>query len=217
MKRTYVLVAMLILLLAGSFLFAQAKPEAEVKVLAAVTGGKDDAENKLFEEAMEKATGLSITWEKVPSGYDQVLMQKLGAGEAYDLVYINQFQMYSLAKQGALMDLTDRIASSSVYAQNVDSAELEKIRFEGKFYAGFNKLEVFPLVNVNKAITDKVGIDLNSLKTLDDYYQMLKKVKTYMEQKEGRKPYYPFYAYMPDIWDLQPWFSAAGVRRGVFF
>ena len=217
MKRTYVLVAMLILLLAGSFLFAQAKPEAEVKVLAAVTGGKDDAENKLFEEAMEKATGLSITWEKVPSGYDQVLMQKLGAGEAYDLVYINQFQMYSLAKQGALMDLTDRIASSSVYAQNVDSAELEKILFEGKFYAGFNKLEVFPLVNVNKAITDKVGIDLNSLKTLDDYYQMLKKVKTHMEQKEGRKPYYPFYAYMPDIWDLQPWFSSAGVRRGVFF
>ncbi|HRV24517.1 MAG TPA: extracellular solute-binding protein, partial [Sphaerochaeta sp.] len=38
-----------------------------------------------------------------------------------------------------------------------------------------------------------------------------------MEQKEGRKPYYPFYAYMPDIWDLQPWFSSAGVRRGVFF
>ena len=110
MKRTYVLVAMLILLLAGSFLFAQAKPEAEVKVLAAVTGGKDDAENKLFEEAMEKATGLSITWEKVPSGYDQVLMQKLGAGEAYDLVYINQFQMYSLASK-ALMDLTDRIAA----------------------------------------------------------------------------------------------------------
>jgi putative aldouronate transport system substrate-binding protein len=45
---------------------------------------------------------------------------------------------------------------------------------------------------------------------------MLKEVKTYMETKEGRKPYYPFFTYMPDIWDLQPWFSSVGLRRGVF-
>jgi putative aldouronate transport system substrate-binding protein len=45
---------------------------------------------------------------------------------------------------------------------------------------------------------------------------MLKEVKTYMETKEGKKPYYPFFTYMPDIWDLQPWFSSVGLRRGVF-
>lgn len=219
MKRTRVLVMLVVLLTISLTLFAQGqvdKAAVEVKVLAGVTGGKDDAENKLFEEAMEKGTGLNITWEKVPSGYDQVLMQKLGAGEQYDLIYLNQFQMYTLGKQGALMDLTARIAASKVYAENVDKAELEKIQFNGKYYAGFNKLEVFPLVNVNKAITDKVGIDLSKLSTLDDYYQMLKKVKTYMEQTEGRKPYYPFFTYMPDIWDLQPWFSSVGLRRGVF-
>ncbi|NLE14684.1 MAG: extracellular solute-binding protein [Spirochaetales bacterium] len=219
MKRTRVLVMLVVLLAISLTLFAQGqvdKAAVEVKVLAGVTGGKDDAENKLFEEAMEKGTGLNITWEKVPSGYDQVLMQKLGAGEQYDLIYLNQFQMYTLGKQGALMDLTDRIAASKVYAENVDKTELEKIQFNGKYYAGFNKLEVFPLVNVNKAITDKVGIDLSKLSTLDDYYQMLKKVKTHMEQTEGRKPYYPFFTYMPDIWDLQPWFSSVGLRRGVF-
>lgn len=218
MNKKRVLVGLLVLLISFG-LFAQAQPErgaVEVKVLAGVTGGKDEAENKLFEEAMEKATGLNINWEKVPSGYDQVLMQKLGAGEAYDLIYLNQFQMYTLAKQGALTDITDRIANSKVYAENVDSTELEKIALNGEYYAGFNKLEVFPLVNVNKAITDKVGIDLSKLNTLEDYYQMLKKVKVYMEQTEGRRPYYPFFTYMPDIWDLQPWFSSVGLRRGVF-
>lgn len=219
MNKKRMIVGLLILLVISLGIFAQGqvdKSTVEVKVLAGVTGGKDEAENKLFEAEMEKATGLNITWEKVPSGYDQVLMQKLGAGEQYDLIYLNQFQMYTLAKQGALTDLTDRIKNSKVYAENVDKAELEKIGLNGKYYAGFNKLEVFPLVNVNKAITDKVGIDLDSLDTLDEYYQMLKKVKTYMETTEGKKPYYPFFTYMPDIWDLQPWFSSAGLRRGVF-
>jgi putative aldouronate transport system substrate-binding protein len=219
MNKKRMIVGLLILLMISLGVFAQGqvdKSTVEVKVLAGVTGGKDEAENKLFEEEMEKATGLNITWEKVPSGYDQVLMQKLGAGEQYDLIYLNQFQMYTLAKQGALTDLTDRIQNSKVYAENVDKAELEKIGLNGKYYAGFNKLEVFPLVNVNKAITDKVGINLDSLDTLDEYYQMLKEVKTYMETKEGKKPYYPFFTYMPDIWDLQPWFSSVGLRRGVF-
>ena len=195
---------------------AEKEETKEIRVLSAVTGGKDTAENSLFEEALEKGTGLSISFEKVSSGYDQVLLQKLGAGERYDLIYFNQMQMYSFASQGIILDLTEMIGGSAIYRDNVPKDEIEKIRFNGKLYAGFNKIEGFPLVNVNKAITDKVGIDLLKLSTLDDYYNMLKSVKRYMEEVEGRKPYYPFFAYMPDIWDLQPWFSSAGLRRGVF-
>jgi putative aldouronate transport system substrate-binding protein len=195
---------------------AAAAAKGPVRVLAAVTGGKSPEEDLLFEAALEKATGLEITWERVPSGYDQVLLQKLGAGEEYDLVYMTQFLMYTLGNQGALQDLTDRIRKSQVYRDNVPQAELDKIALNGKYYAGFNKLEVFPLPNVNKAITDKVGIDLAALATLDDYYRMLKAVKQYKETTEGVKPFYPFFAYMTDIWDLQPWFSSVGLRRGVF-
>jgi len=193
-----------------------AKASGSVRALSTVTGGKTDEENKLFEAALKKATGLDIVWEMVRSGYDQVLLQKLGAGEAYDLVYMTQFMMYTLANQGTLADLTDRIAKSKTYQDNVPAAELEKIALNGKYYAGFNKQEVFPLPNVNKAITDMAGIDVAKLETLADYRAMLVKVKGYMEGTVGKKPYYPFFTYMPDIWDLQPWFSAAGVRRGVF-
>jgi len=192
------------------------KVSGRVKAMSGVTGGKDDAENKLFEEALKKATGLDIVWEMVRSDYDATLLKKLGAGEDYDLVYMTQFMMYTLANQGALADLTDRIAKSSVYQANMPAGELEKIALSGKYYAGFNKVEVFPVVNVNKAITDKVGIDLNKLSTLADYRAMLVKVKEYMETTGGKKPFYPFFTYMTDVWDLQPWFSSAGVRRGVF-
>lgn len=195
---------------------AAAPAKGPVRVLSNVSGGKTNEENKLFEAAVRKATGLEVVWEKVPASYDQVLMQKLGAGEVYDLIYITQFQMYTLARQGAIMDLSDRIAKSAVYKENVAAAELEKIRYNGKYYAGFNKLEVFPLPNVNRAVTDKVGVDLSKLDTLEDYYQMLKRVKAYMETTGGRKPYYPYFAFMTDIWDLQPWFSSVGLRRGVF-
>jgi len=105
---------------------AAAPPKGQVRVLSNVSGGKTDEENKLFEAAVRKATGLEVFWEKVPASYDQVLMQKLGAGEAYDLIYITQFQMYNLARQGAILDLTDRIAKSAIYKENVPPAELEK-------------------------------------------------------------------------------------------
>ncbi|MDR2095965.1 MAG: extracellular solute-binding protein [Treponema sp.] len=184
--------------------------------MTGVSGGKDDEENLLFQQAMRKATGLNIILEKPPS-YDQVLMQKLGAGESYDLIYLGQNQMYNFVRQGILLDLTDRINNSAVLKANYPAGELEKIAVNGKYYAGFNKLEVFTLPNVNKAITDRAGVDLSRLNTLDDYYNMLKTVKNHMENVEGKKPYYPFYIYMPDIWDLQPWFSSVGLRRGVFF
>lgn len=217
MRKILAAVAVLAIVVSAA-VFAQPGEEVTGSVIAlsSVTGGKDDAENQLFEAAIEKATGLEITWQRLTSNYTQTLTAKLGAGEALDLAYLNQFEMYQLASQGAIQDLTARIGKSKVYKDNVPQAELDKIAFNGKYYAGFNKLEVFPLPNVNKAITDKVGIDLAKLATLDDYYQMLKKVKEYMETTGGKTPYYPFFAYMTDIWDLQPWFSSAGLKRGVF-
>ena len=86
----------------------------EVKMLTAVTGGKDEAEMKLFKEKLEKATGLTITMDKPASDYDNVLTQKLQAGDKYDLVYCGQEQIPFLAKQGALKDITSQVQKSKI-------------------------------------------------------------------------------------------------------
>jgi putative aldouronate transport system substrate-binding protein len=221
MAKKILFIAVL-LTITASLVFAGARSQStgggglaggEIRVFSGVTGGKDDEENELFRQALEKAAGLKINFEKIAG---QNLMQKLGAGEIYDLIYFGQGEMYTFVEQGILTDLTGRINNSPVLKANYPAGELEKIGVNGKYYAGFNKLEVFTLPNVNKAITDKAGVDLSKLTTLDDYYNMLKTVKNYMENTEGKKPFYPFYTYMPDIWDLQPWFSSLGLRRGVF-
>ena len=74
--RKFLAVAVVLVIVASAAAFAEATPEVKGPVLAlsAVTGGKDDAENKLFEAALEKATGprdhLGAPRERLRPGAD---------------------------------------------------------------------------------------------------------------------------------------------------
>lgn len=190
----------------------------ELKMLTAVTGGKDDAEMKLFKEQLEKATGLTITIDKPASDYDNVLMQKLQSGEKYDLIYCGQPQLPSLVEQGALTDITDLVGRSKVLGNtnNIPQSEWDSIKINGKIYAGFNKKEVERVVNVNSVIAQKAGVDANSIEpTLDGYYQALKKIKAYNDNGAKAKDFYAFNASVVKLYDFQPWFSTLGLKGGI--
>ena len=116
-----------------------AKASGSVKILSNVTGGKDDEEMALFEKALSEATGLDVTIDKPASDYDKVLMQKLGAGSDYDLVYVTASQYASLVDQGALLDITSYVNNSDILTNNIDPQEWKDITIDGKVYAGFNK------------------------------------------------------------------------------
>jgi putative aldouronate transport system substrate-binding protein len=191
-----------------------AVPEAsgEVKILAAVTGGKDDEEMALFEQALSDATGLTVTIEKPASDYDTVLMQKLGAGSEYDLIYVGASQYANLVEQGALLDITDYVNSSDILTNNIDPQEWEDITIDGKVYAGFNKKEVHRVVAVNKTLLEAAGIDYKTVEpTFDGYYDMLKALKDASTDPE----FYPMDAVFSEAWDLQPYFAAVGAKEGV--
>jgi putative aldouronate transport system substrate-binding protein len=211
MKKIFAFLIVLAVLV--PFAAAQKK---DVRMLTDVTGGKSEEEMALFQQALSRATGLTITLEKPPANYAQVLVQKLGAGEVYDLVYFNQGNLYNFVEQGILTDLTARIKTSKIYKDNVPQTELDFIAIDGKYYAGFNKQEVFTQPIVNKAITDKAGVDISKLVTLDDYYGMFKKVKDYMETKEGKKPYFPLFIFMGDLRGIEDFANVVGARKGVF-
>ncbi|MCM0650803.1 extracellular solute-binding protein [Clostridium swellfunianum] len=190
----------------------------EVRILTAVTGGKDDAEMKLFEEKMEKATGLQITIDKPASDYDNVMMQKLQAGEKYDLIYFGQDKLPYLVQQGAVKDITQNVKNSKVLSDtsNIPQSEWDAIKIDGKIYAGFNKKEVHRVVNVNSVIAQKAGIDVSKIEpTLDGYYQVLKKLKEYNDNGEKAKDFYAFNTSIVKVYDLQPWFSSVGLKGGI--
>ena len=183
-----------------------------VKMLVSVTGGKDDEEMQLFEQAMEEATGLDIQIEKPASDYDQVMMQKLSGGEVYDLIYVGASQYASLVDQEALLDITDYVKNSEILSNNIDQSEWDDITIDGKIYAGFNKKEVHRVVALNNTLLKKAGIDYKSIDpTMDGYYEVFQKMKEVSETDN----FYPFNVVMKEAWDLQPWFSAVGLKTGV--
>lgn len=183
-----------------------------VKIMSGITGGKDEEETKLFEQALSKATGLNVTIEKPASDYDTVLMQKLSGGEEYDLIYVSASQYANLVKQDALLDITDRVRKSEILMNQVESKEWDDITIDGKIYAGFNKKEVHRVVALNNTLLKAAGIDYKKIEpTMDGYYQMLKALKDHSETAD----FYPFDTILSETWDLQPWMAAAGLKNGV--
>lgn len=191
---------------------AGGEPTGTVKILAAVTGGKDDAEMDLFEQAISEATGLDVQIEKPASDYDNVMMQKLQGGEEYDLIYGGMNQVMQLVEQGALMDITDRVQNSEILTNNIDPQEWEDIKVDGKIYSGFNKKEIQRVVQLNKNHLEAAGIDYKSIEpTLDGYYEVFKKLR----ENNPDPDYYPFNCVMSESYDLQPWFASVGLQNGI--
>ena len=144
--------------------------QGSVRILASVTGGKDEEEMKLFEKALSDATGLTVTIEKPASDYDKILMQKLSGGEKYDLIYLNAPQYLNLIQQDALMDLTKYKEQSRILTDNIDPQEWKDITVDGKVYAGFNKKEVHRVVALKNTLLKEAGIDYQTIEpTMDGY------------------------------------------------
>lgn len=183
-----------------------------VRIMTAVTGGKDEAEMALFQQAISEATGLDVILEKPASDYDKVLMQKLSGGEKYDLIYVGASQYANLVDQEALMDITDRVKASEILTNNIDPKEWEDITIDGKVYAGFNKKEVHRVVALNNTLLKAAGIDYKSIEpTMDGYYEVFKALKANSTDAD----FYPFDTILSETWDLQPWMAACGLKNGV--
>jgi len=66
------------------------KEERTLRIMAGVIGGKTPEENALFEQEVERLTGIKVKWEKPASDYDQKLLAAVGAGEKFDLLQISK-------------------------------------------------------------------------------------------------------------------------------
>ena len=209
------LCGLLCLVLALSALASVAMAETatgSVRILANVTGGKDEEEMTLWAQALSEATGLDVTVEKPASDYGNVLMQKLSANESYDLIYLGASQYLNLVEQGALTDRTDYIANSEILSNNVPASEWEDLKVDGRIYAGFNKRELHVLVNLNKVMLEKAGVNYQEIEpTLDGYYDVFKKLR----EANPSEDFYPLNTIMSENWDLQPWMASVGLKGGV--
>lgn len=213
MKKLLTMALALVMTLSMGLGMASAESIGDVKILTNVTGGKDEAEMVLFQEALGKGINANVTMEKPASDYGNVMMQKLNAGEQYDLIYVSIQQLFELQDQGALMDLTDMIAASEILGDTdvVPADEWEQLTIDGRIWGGFNKTEVHKLPIINKVVAEKAGVDVNAIEpTLDGYYKVFKKM-----QEVGGDDFYAFSTHIRGLHDLQPWFASAGIKMGI--
>lgn len=212
MKKLLSLLLALVMTLSLLSTVASAEATGTVRILSGVTGGKDEEEMKLWAEELGKATGLNVEIERPASDYDTILMQKLSAGESYDLIYVTASQYANLVDQGALMDITDKVNASEILTNNVPASEWADITVDGKVYAGFNKRELHVVVNLNKTLLEKAGVDYKNIEpTLEGYRTVFKALR----DANPSTDFYPLDTILSENWDLQPWMASQGLKGGV--
>ncbi|MFP4974638.1 extracellular solute-binding protein [Paenibacillus sp. CN-4] len=190
---------------------AEAAEPKTLRILSGVAGGKTPEEHVLFEQEVERLTGIQVKIEKPAADYSKKLMAALAGGEKYDLVYMGKTEMDQLVEQGVLMELSDKIAGSSVLSDPavIEPEEWMQIEYDGgKRYAVFNKKEGGTLPIVRQDWMEK--LKLAEPATLDDYYAVLKAFKEQDPDGNGQADTYGLST--AGLYDIQGFMSAAGVK-----
>ncbi|NLX82825.1 MAG: ABC transporter substrate-binding protein [Clostridiales bacterium] len=196
----------------GFVLSVQAEDIGTVRILTNVTGGKDEAEMLLFGEAFGKGINGTVIMEKPTANYGEYVMNKLNAGEQYDLIYVALQDLYDMQKDEILTDLTDWVKASPILGDPdvVPEQEWEQLTINGRIWGGFNKTEVHKLPAINTVIANKAGVDLEKVEpTLEGYHELFKQL-----QAVGGEGFYAFNTHIPGLHDLQPWFAAVDLKMG---
>jgi putative aldouronate transport system substrate-binding protein len=177
----------------------------DLRILTAVTGGKDAAEHELFVQELEKHLGLDIEMIKPEADYNNVMFTSLASGEKFDLIYGDSSMIPNLVNQGAIMDVTDLVKGSAVLSDVavIPAAEWDLFDMDGKLYGVPNKFEGGTQPTVRQDWLDEWG--MATPVTLDDW-------RAYFEKAKAEKDAYGLST--AGLYDIQGFMSAAGVKYG---
>lgn len=143
--------------------------------VTSVQGGREPEENPMFEDEVERLTGIRVQLIKPPgSEYTTKLTTMLASGEPVDIAYAGGGTFVSFVEQGLLEPLTAWIEESPVLSDPniIAPSEWERVRQDdGNIYGVFNKFEQGTLAIVRGDWLDKLGLD--EPETFDDYYDVL--------------------------------------------
>lgn len=190
----------------------QSSEGGTIKMLSAVTGGKNPEEDALFADESARLTNIDLDLVHPTADYGQKMLADLAAGVEYDLIYNGMDSMFSLAEQGVLTPLTEQIESSAFLSNPtvVPPEEWELVRFDGELYGVFNKKEGARMPIVRQDWMEKLGLE--QPKTLDDFYNVMVAFRD--EDPAGNGEGATYGLSTAGTYDIQPFLSAEGVKPG---
>ncbi len=178
----------------------------DLRMLTAVTGGKDAAEHELFVEELEEHLGLEIEMTKPEAEYNQVMFTSLASGEKFDLIYGDSSMIPTLVEQGAIQEVSDIIANSDVLSDPavIPEGEWDLFDVDGEIYGVPNKFEGGTMPILRQDWLEESGMETPD--SLEDWRAFFEWAQ---ENKDGA-----YGLSMAGLYDIQGFMSAAGVKAG---
>jgi len=189
----------------AALMSAGAVQAQDLRILSAVTGGKDAAEHALFVAELEQHLGLEVEMIKPASDYNNVLFTSLASGERFDLIYGDSSMLPMLVEQGAIIEMSEIIAASDILSnpENIPDGEWELFDMDGALYGVPNKFEGGTMPIVRGDWLEQWGMDVPD--SLDAW-------RAYFEK--ANEEYGAYGLSTAGLYDIQGWMSAAGVKAG---
>ena len=218
-QSTVVGLTIVLLLLIVPLVFSGGTQEATKEAptliwFTSVQGGREPAEQPLFEAEVERLTGVKVKIVKTTEDYRTKLAAMLATGEPLDLVYVGDSLFETLWDQQLFAPLTDLIEASPVLSDPavIPESEWDRIRRDdGEIYGVFNKFEQGTMPIARGDWMDKLGF--GEPQNLDEYYELLKAFKTQDPDGNGKDDTYGM-AIGYTTYDDTGIFGAYGLMRG---
>ena len=140
----------------------------------------EDSGQKDFEEQWEAAVGeaighdIDLTIKQLDhSGYNDAVGRLFAGGEYPDVMIMTATMFAQYANSGMLWDMTDAYANASFQSRITAPEVNENLKKDGKLYGFAPAYGNGCVTYVKQSWLDAVGISADSIKTFDDYYNML--------------------------------------------
>jgi multiple sugar transport system substrate-binding protein len=156
---------------------AEAPAGDKVTIRLTTWAGVDEAAElqEILDEINANETAFQIVHEPSPADYYTKVQTALAGGTAPDLIWLSQEYIAGFAQQGAIMDVTDCVAShSDVPAANLDDyfpGILKTALFQDRLY-GLPWIAQPTVLYYNTALFDAAGMDYPTMDwTWEDFEQ----------------------------------------------
>jgi multiple sugar transport system substrate-binding protein len=146
----------------------------KVQIRLVTWAGTDEANElqAILDELNAKSDVYEIVQDSNPAEYDTRLITQLTGNSGPDLFWVSAQRAAQLASEGAMLDITDRLAASDHPAANTDdyyATSFQPFTHEGRVY-GLPWLQQPVMMYVNKTLFDEAGVAYpNESWTWDDF------------------------------------------------
>lgn len=129
-----------------------------------------------FKQQWEEAVGIPLTIQQMDhSGYTDAVGRLFAGGDYPDVIVMSADMFKQYAPTGLLWDMADAYENADFQSRMTLPGINEALKdSEGHLYGFAPTYGNGCVTYVKKAWLDAVGIDINDVKTYDDYYAMLK-------------------------------------------